>query len=372
LSTVVTHEAERYIGLMSGTSLDGVDAVLAEIGPAGRVELVSTHYLPYSDALRAKLLALHTPLLNEIHLAALAANELARLYADAVGSLLAGVAPGDIRAIGCHGQTVRHRPADGYTLQIGNAALLAELTGLPVVADFRSRDIAAGGQGAPLVPAFHAHVLQYPGVHRVIANIGGIANVTDLPADGVVRGWDTGPGNMLLDGWIKRHHGDNFDRDGAWATSGKTHPALMAALMQNPFLELPPPKSAGREQFNLDWLDVTLSRLNEAVKPADVQATLLEFTATSLADAVSGECSDAQELYVCGGGAHNGALMQRISARLPNVRVATTAALGIDPDWVEALAFAWLARQTLHHAPGNLPAVTGARGERILGAIHPA
>jgi anhydro-N-acetylmuramic acid kinase len=294
------------------------------------------------------------------------------LYAEAVGELLDGIAPETVHAIGCHGQTLRHRPADGYTLQIGNAALLAELTGIAVVADFRSRDIAAGGQGAPLVPAFHAQVLRNPGIHRVIANIGGIANITDLQVDGSVRGWDTGPGNMLLDGWIKRHRGAHYDRDGAWAASGRIHPGLLASLTQHPYLQQPPPKSAGREQFNQDWLDTTLAGFDCAIDPADVQATLLEFTAVSLADAVNHECGSAQELYVCGGGAHNGTFMQRISAHLPNLRVATTAALGIEPDWVEALAFAWLARQTLHHAPGNLPSVTGARGPRVLGAIYPA
>ncbi len=378
MSAAPTHEAplsrqaERYVGLMSGTSLDGVDAVLAEIGPADQTRLIRSHYLPYADSLRAQLLALHTPQPDEIHLAAVAANELARLYAEAASALLDGIAPDSVRAIGCHGQTLRHRPADGYTLQIGNAALLAELSGIAVVADFRSRDIAAGGQGAPLVPAFHAQALRHPGLHRVIANIGGIANITDLPVDGAVRGWDTGPGNMLLDAWIKRHSGAHYDRDGAWAASGSVHPGLLQALANHPYLKLSPPKSAGREQFNLDGLDVTLSALNQTIAPVDVQATLLEFTAMSLADAVNRECGSARELYVCGGGAHNDALMQRINARLPNLRVMTTAALGIDPDWVEALAFAWLARQTLHHAPGNLPSVTGARGERILGAIYPA
>ena len=357
---------------MSGTSLDGVDAVLAEIGPAGQIRLLHTHYLPYPDDLRVQLLALHTPQSGEIHLAAIAANRLARLYAEAIKTLLDGFVPGRVRAIGCHGQTLRHRPADGYTLQIGNASLLAELTNITVVADFRSRDIAAGGQGAPLVPAFHVRVLRQPDAHRVIANIGGIANITDLPVSGPVRGWDTGPGNMLLDAWIKRHSGSHYDRDGAWAASGSVHPGLLTALMRHAYLHLPPPKSAGREQFNLDWLDALLGKLNEAIAPTDVQATLLEFTAQSLADAVSRECTGAQELYLCGGGAHNGALTQRIRSHLPGVRVATTAELGIDPDWVEALAFAWLARQTLHHAPGNLPAVTGARGERILGAIYPA
>ena len=365
-------EAEHYVGLMSGTSLDGVDAVLADINAAGAAQLLRSHYLPYPDDLREHLLALHTPQPNEIHLAACAANSLARLYAEAVMALLDGVAPDSVLAIGCHGQTLRHRPADGYTLQIGNAALLAELTGITVVSDFRSRDIAAGGQGAPLVPAFHAQALRHPDIHRVIANIGGIANITDLPANGRVRGWDTGPGNMLLDAWIKRHSGAHYDRDGAWAASGTIHPGLLAAMMNHTYLPLPPPKSAGREQFHLEWLETMIASLDLAVEPADVQATLLEFTALSLCDAVRRECGGAQELYVCGGGAHNGAFMRRISAHLPNIQVATTLQLGIDPDWVEALAFAWLARQTMNHAPGNLPSVTGAQGERILGAIHPA
>jgi len=357
---------------MSGTSLDGVDAVIAEIDPSGQIRLVHTHYLPYPGPLRDQLLALHVPQPDEIHLAAVAANELARLYAEACAELLYGTPPETVLAIGCHGQTLRHRPADGYTLQVGNAALLAELTGITVVSDFRSRDIAAGGQGAPLVPAFHARVLRNPRIHRVIANIGGIANITDLPAIGEVRGWDTGPGNMLLDAWIGRHNGAHYDRDGAWAASGTVQSTLLTALTRHPYLTKRPPKSAGREQFNLAWLDATLDQFDRTLSPADVQATLLEFTAMSLCDAVKRECPGTRELYVCGGGAHNRILMQRISALLPNVEVATTSTLGIDPDWVEALAFAWLARQTLHHATGNLPSVTGARGERILGAIYPA
>ena len=357
---------------MSGTSLDGVDAVLAEIGASGTPRILRTHYLPYTDGLRERLLALHAPQSDEIHLAACAANELARLYADAVKRLLDGETPAKLRAIGCHGQTLRHRPNEGYSLQIGNAALLAELTGITVVSDFRSRDIAAGGQGAPLVPAFHDRALRQPGIHRVIANIGGIANVTDLPVDGIVRGWDTGPGNMLMDAWIKRHQGARYDRDGAWAASGTALAGLLDVMARHPFLNLPPPKSAGREQFNLAWLDRLLMGFDQTNDPADVQATLLEFTARSLCESISRACNGVQELFVCGGGAHNGALMQRLSRLLPYVRVATTAELGIDPDWVEALAFAWLARQTLHHEPANLPAVTGARGARVLGAIHPA
>lgn len=357
---------------MSGTSLDGVDAVLAEIGPAGETRLLRTHYLPYPDSLRAHLLALHAPQPNEIHLSAVVANDVTRLYAETVKTLLEGVDTGEVRAIGCHGQTLRHRPADGYTIQIGNAPLLAELTGITVISDFRSRDIAAGGQGAPLVPAFHAKVLADDKIHRIIANVGGIANVTDLPPKGPVRGWDTGPGNMLMDAWIKRHRGSHYDRDGNWAAAGSVDAALLSALLHHPYLQQRPPKSAGREQFNLDWLDAALAELGRPIDPTAVQASLLEFTAITLCDAVKRECSLARELYVCGGGAHNGALMRRVTALLPRMQVMTTAALGIEPDWVEALAFAWLARQAMHREPGNLPSVTGARGERILGAIHPA
>lgn len=366
------HEVERYVGLMSGTSLDGVDAVLAEVTTGSAPRLLRTHYLPYPDTLRARLLALNAPQSDEIHLAARAANDLARLYAGAVHALLGEIAPASVRAIGCHGQTLRHRPADGYTLQIGNAALLAELTGIDVVADFRSRDIAAGGQGAPLVPAFHAHTLAHPDIHRVIANIGGIANITDLPPAGAVRGWDTGPGNMLLDAWIQRHRGEAYDRDGNWASAAEADPHLLDVLLAHPYLHQPPPKSAGREQFNLDALDATLGQAGHTLPPVTVQATLLEFTAESLATAIREECAGAREVYVCGGGAHNGTLMRRLAAHLPGLRVATTAALGIEPDWVEALAFAWLARQAVHRAPGNLPSVTGARGPRVLGAIYPA
>ncbi len=359
---------------MSGTSLDGIDAVLAEITTDGETRLLSSHYVAYTDALRKQLLALHTPQADEIHQAELAANTLAQLYADAINTLLnnADQDKGNIRAIGCHGQTLRHRPDAAYTLQIGNAALLAELTGITVVADFRSRDIAAGGQGAPLVPAFHAHALRHPSIHRVIVNIGGIANLTDLPPTGTVRGWDTGPGNMLLDAWTQKHHNTHYDKDGAWALSGHTHQGLLEALLNHAFLSLPPPKSAGREQFNLDYLQTKMNAINAPIAPADVQASLLELTAQSLCNAIKRECSAAQEVYLCGGGIHNDILVKRITALLNPIQVASTATIGIDPDWMEALAFAWLASQTLHGRPGNLPEVTGARGARILGAIYPA
>jgi anhydro-N-acetylmuramic acid kinase len=374
LSFTSPHEAEYYIGLMSGTSLDGIDAVLTEITADGKAHLFASHYLPYTDDLRQRLLSLHIPQANEIHLAELAANELARLYAESINTLLekAGQDKTKVRAIGCHGQTLRHRPDSGYTLQIGNAALLAELTGITVVADFRSRDLAAGGQGAPLVPAFHAHTLRHSAIHRVIANIGGIANLTDLPCTGAVRGWDTGPGNMLMDAWIQGHHGLHYDKDGNWAASGKVRTDLLNVLLSHDFLRLAPPKSAGREQFNLDWLQTELGVLGAPIDPADVQATLLEFTARSLCDDVTRECPGAQEIYVCGGGIHNIALIKRIAALLAPTRVVSTASVGIEPDWMEAMAFAWLARQTLHGQAGNLPEVTGARGPRILGAIHPA
>lgn len=359
---------------MSGTSLDGIDAVLAEITPQGITQLVASHYLPYSQDLRARLLKLHDSQPDEIHLAALISNELAHLYAEAVRILLteAHQNPTGIRAVGCHGQTIRHRPEAGYTLQLTNAALLTELTGITVVSDFRSRDIAAGGQGAPLVPAFHAYALRHPSIHRVIANIGGVANLTDLPPEGSVRGWDTGPGNMLMDAWIQQHNGVAYDKAGVWAASGSVQAPLLEKLLSHDFLRLPPPKSAGREQFNQDYLQAILTTLPTSIEPVAVQATLLEFTAQSLCAAIKKECRSVQEVYVCGGGAHNDALMQRIGSLLTPVPVSSTANVGIDPDWMEALAFAWLARQTLHGLPGNLPEATGACGSRILGAIYSA
>src|SRR5512134_1608322 len=347
---------------MSGTSLDGVDAVLADARGGGFRLLASAH-LSYPAKLRSRLLALQESAHDEIHRAALLANEVSDLYAATVRRLLgrARVGARAVAAIGCHGQTVRHRPADGYTLQLVNGARLAERSGIPVVCDFRSRDVAAGGEGAPLVPAFHQAVFQTARRSRAIVNLGGIANVTSLPARGHVTGFDSGPGNCLLDAWIREKRRKPYDPDGAWAASGRVVPRLLVKLLAHPYFRRRPPKSTGREEFSLKWLKRQLAGNEQA---ADVQATLTELTALTIARAVRRYCANAREVFVCGGGARNRVLLSRLAALLPRTRVATTTALGIEPEHVEALAFAWLARQALKHRPGNLPAVTGARGPR--------
>lgn len=359
------------IGLMSGTSLDGVDGVLGDFsGPAPTV-LAHTH-LGFDPKLRDELLALHHTGVNELERASLAANRLAGHYAQAVADLLArtGLAARDIAAIGAHGQTVRHRPELGFTLQLNNPALLAERTGITVVADFRSRDVAAGGQGAPLVPAFHAAIFAHPGRHRVIVNLGGIANLTDLPPGGPVTGFDCGPANMLMDAWCQRHRGRPYDENGAWAASGRILPELLTALLDEPFFHQPPPKSTGRELFRLEWLE---RRLAGAYAPQDVQATLLALTVRSIHDAVGRHAPGAEEVWLCGGGARNGALVNslRHAFAAEAIPVALTDTLGVPVEWVEALAFAWLARRALQGEPGNLPEVTGAAHARVLGAIYP-
>lgn len=359
-----------FIGLMSGTSLDGVDAALVDFAPPpGR--LVASRFTPFPDPIRAEALALNSPGTDDLARGALLANALSEAYATAARELLAhaGADRSRIAAIGCHGQTVRHRPDLGYTVQLVNCALLAELTGIRVVCDFRSRDVAAGGQGAPLVPAYHAACFASPDRHRVIANVGGIANLTDLRPGAPVRGWDTGPGNCLLDLWAKRHRGEPFDRDGAWAAAGGVVDDLLRALLADPYFAAPPPKSTGRDLFNAAWL---AGFAPERYAPGDVQATLAALTTHSIADAVTHLLGSADELFVCGGGASNGHLMRELAARLPGTRVASTAAAGVDPDWVEAMAFAWLAREALAGRPGNVPEVTGAKGPRVLGAIHSA
>ena len=371
---------QLFIGLMSGTSLDGVDGALAAFAPGdpSRIETLSTAYLPFSAELRASLLALQSCGQNEIHHEALAANSLARLYADCVLQLLAqtGITASEVIAIGAHGQTIRHQPALGYSRQTNQPALLAELTGIDVIADFRSRDIAAGGQGAPLVPAFHHAVFSAPGQVRVVANIGGIANISILTGnEASVTGFDTGPGNVLMDGWTSRHLGQRYDGDGEWASQGTVLPDLLAEFCSDAFFSLPPPKSTGRDLFHAEWLDEKLKNHPHA-SPIDVQATLAAFTAETLAEAAARYAPEASALYVCGGGACNGHLMQEIRQALRNrkmpIPVESTAILGMAPNHVEALAFAWLAYRFHHRQAGNLPAVTGASGPRILGALYPA
>ncbi len=356
-----------YIGLMSGTSLDGIDGVLSASN-----QVLHAAFVAFPDTLRAELLALQSAGNNELHRAAIAANELTVLYAHCVQQLLAdaGIRAAQVTAIGAHGQTIRHRPELGYTQQIINPALLAELTGIDVIADFRHRDIAAGGQGAPLVPAFHQAVFGSKTQTRVVANIGGISNISILSPDGSAIGYDTGPGNMLIDGWIHAHRGQRYDAAGEWAASGNVMPDLLDALLSEPYFALPAPKSTGRDLFNAEWLARHLSHFASAA-PADVQATLTALTARTLADAIRRDALGAGAVYVCGGGAMNTQLMHLLQAQLA-CPVSETSALGISPQHVEALAFAWLAARFCERMPGNLPSVTGARGLRVLGALYPA
>jgi anhydro-N-acetylmuramic acid kinase len=369
-----------WIGLMSGTSMDGVDGVLVDFGTVGQAPLsVLAHsHLPFDGALSAAMLELNRAGPNELHRAALAANSLARSYAGCVESLLrsAGVPPSKVMAIGAHGQTVRHRPGEfdgtGYSLQLNSPALLAELTGIDVICDFRSRDIAAGGQGAPLVPAFHRAMFGRSAPALVVLNIGGISNVSVLSADQVELGFDCGPGNALMDHWCQRHIGAPFDSEGAWARSGKSNPELVAAMLREPYFSSAAPKSTGRDLFNPLWLEETLRRLETRVAAEDVQASLLELTALSCARDIQRYAAAARLLLVCGGGALNTFLMERLASHLPGVIVSSTDTHGLPPTQVEACAFAWLARAFLQHEAAGLPAVTGARAARLLGALYPA
>jgi anhydro-N-acetylmuramic acid kinase len=367
------------IGLMSGTSLDGVDGVLVDF-QSGTPRVLQHVYLPFEAAFATELLALNTAADNEIHRGALAANTLARQYAIVVRQLLAagGIQAADVAAVGAHGQTVRHRPQEfdgcGYTAQLNNPSLLAELTGIDVVADFRSRDVAAGGQGAPLVPAFHQDVFGQADRAVCVVNIGGISNITLLPAHGngehrpatPVLGFDCGPGNALMDHWCQRHTGQTFDHDGAWADTGIVDNDLLARLLTEPYLDRTPPKSTGRDLFNPDWLNhLLVSGIGQSAEPPDVQATLCEFTAAVC------HAPDSGLLIVCGGGARNSSLMRRLQSRLPTASVEPSDTHGLPALQVEAAAFAWLARKTLARETGSLQSVTGARGARILGAIYP-
>jgi anhydro-N-acetylmuramic acid kinase len=365
--------AQLYLGLISGTSADGIDAALVRFEP--HCELVFGRTYPWDETLRARLIALGqggeaTSLdeLGELD------TTLARAFADAAMQAIAdsGTDRNQLRAIGSHGQTVRHRPESSaaFTWQMGDGNVIAERSGITTVADFRRRDVAAGGHGAPLMPAFHAAMLRSPDEDRAVLNLGGIANFTLLPRAGEVRGFDTGPANALMDAWYERHTGQAYDAGGAFAASGAVDAGLLARLLDDPWFALPPPKSTGREQFHLRWLESQLGV--EGLSPADVQATLLELSAITVADALRATQPGTARVLGCGGGVRNAALMARISANLPGVVVESTAAHGLDPDYVEAMGFAWLARETLAGRPGNLPSVTGAKGLRILGTVYPA
>ena len=370
--------AQLYLGLISGTSADGIDAALVRFQP--HCELAFGRTYAWDEALRTRLIALGqggeaTSLdeLGELE------TILARAFADAATRAIAdaGMDRSQVRAIGSHGQTVRHRPESSapFTWQLGDGNVIAERSGLTTVADFRRRDVAAGGHGAPLMPAFHAAMLRSSQEDRAVLNLGGIGNFTLLPKlagakPGGVRGFDTGPANALMDAWCERHTGQAYDAGGALAASGEVDADLLARLLDDPWFALPPPKSTGREQFHLRWLEARLG--SARISPADVQATLLELSAITVADALRATQAGTARVLGCGGGVHNAALMARIAAHLPGVKVESTAAHGLDPDYVEAMGFAWLARETLAGRPGNLPSVTGATGPRVLGAIYSA
>jgi anhydro-N-acetylmuramic acid kinase len=384
--------ARYYIGLMSGTSMDGVDAVLAQFDRPAEPAVLHHVHQAFDTPFRNELLALNAPSHNELHRSALAANHIAQRYAGAVSVLLdeTGLAAADIVALGAHGQTVRHQPTDalsGYTLQLINGALLAELTHICTVTDFRSRDVASGGQGAPLVPAFHAALFAQADRAVAVLNLGGIANLTWIDASAplqqqpptaaasqhrpAVLGFDCGPANVLLDGWAQRHTGRPWDDSGHWASTGVVRPELLAALLEEPYFSRTPPKSTGRDLFTLEWVDRCLMRYTTPTPSHDVQATLAELTAITCAGALA-LTPGASTLLVCGGGAYNRHLLGRLQHHLPHTRVGTTDEAGLPPMHVEGAAFAWLARQRMHHQPGNLPSVTGAQAQRVLGAIHSA
>ncbi len=368
--------AEYYIGLMSGTSMDGIDVALVDLQNP-QPALVCARTLAWPEPLQQQLTRIvdHP---SSVSLPALGQLDAAtgEVFAAAANAIIqeSGIDAKAIRAIGSHGQTLFHAPdsTPAFTTQCGDPNRIAEITGITTVADFRRRDIAAGGQGAPLVPAFHQAVFSAPGQARAIVNIGGMANLTLLPGDeSPVIGFDSGPGNVLMDSWCRKHTNQPYDKNGDWAARGACQPALLDRLLEHPFLKQAPPKSTGREMFHQGWLDEQLNRLPEKPQAVDVQRTLLEFTARTICDALKTHAGTTRQLLVCGGGAHNTRLMQRLAAQLDGVETTSTEAFGIHPDWVEAVAFAWLAQQTLQGKPGNLPAVTGASHPVVLGAIYP-
>ncbi len=363
-----------FIGVMSGTSLDGVDLVAVSFSP---LQLHATLTVPFPEQLRNDLIALTLPADNEIERMGVADVALARLIGESANRLISEnqIDQAQICALGSHGQTIRHRPEAGFTLQIGDPNLIAEITGLPVVSDFRRRDMAAGGQGAPLVPAFHQAIFQDEHIDRIILNLGGIANISVLPAGqpDQVFGFDTGPANILMDAWCFQHTGQTFDQDGAWAATGIIDNILLNRLLSHDYFSRPFPKSTGREDFNLTWLQQQINAVQQAknitpIQPQDVQATLLQLTAQTIIDAIT-RTELKGELWLCGGGAYNRALWQAIAQGLPDWTLKSTLDMGLAPTWVEATAFAWLTHQRIHHFSGNLPAVTGAQGLRVLGTL---
>jgi anhydro-N-acetylmuramic acid kinase len=364
---------EHYLGLMSGTSADAVDLVIVTFNDA-KISLAAQHSVALSPAIRQQVHALAAPSANEIDRLGELDRQLGEIFADSINQLIrkAQLNPSQVHAIGSHGQTIRHRPPGSithpFTLQIGDPNIIAERTGITTVADFRRRDMAAGGQGAPLVPAFHQAVFHSSAIDRVVVNIGGMANITWLPKSGQTLGFDTGPGNVLMDAWILRNLGKAYDANGDWAASGKPDKDLLTRLLAHPFLHQIAPKSTGREAFNLAWLATELTDLE--IAPADVQATLLSLTAETIAKDIKQLSCASCEVFVCGGGAYNLKLMAELQERLPQAKLASTAAFGIAPEWVEAMAFAWLAKQTMERKNGNLSAVTGANREVILGGVY--
>lgn len=368
MSHAFTRTGNLFIGLKSGNSLDGLDAVLADLGASPMI--LASQWQAFPEDMAAELASLQQPCHDELDRIEQLGLRLAGLNADAVGALLAqtGVNATAIRAIGSHGQTVRHQPALGYSREVNAPARLVELTGIPVVADFRARDLAAGGQGGPLAAAFHAALFRHPGVHRVVINVGGIASLTDLPPSGRVSGFDCGPGTLLMDAWVKRNWGCDYDPGGSLSAQGRVLDRLLQSLQSNAYFSRPPPKCAGRADFAPDWM---LAMVPASAKAEDVLATLLEFTVRGIANSVRSYSSGAREIWLCGGGAHNMELRRRLATYLPTLRMGVTDELGVHLDWVEAFAYAWLAQSCLEGRAGNLPAVTGARGPRVLGTIYP-
>lgn len=369
---------ELYIGLMSGTSMDGIDAALVEFNNQ-QIKLIGSYSQPVPQALKKQLqlLSLNSPEAN-LDMLGEADTHLGIIFANAVQNLLdkTGYKAQQITAIGSHGQTIRHRPdlKNSFSMQIGDANRISYLSGITTVADFRRKDMAAGGEGAPLAPAFHQQVFHAENENRAILNIGGISNITFLPANKKHHcfGFDTGPGNMLMDAWIQQQQNKDYDENGLWAASNSADASLVNQLMQDAFILTTPPKSTGREHYHLDWLNQQLEKTNSHLKAGRIQASLCQFTCDSIIYAIEKHLPEIDTLIICGGGVHNTNLMNLLTEKLTAARLTSSEEYGIHPDWVEAIAFAWLARQTLNQQAGNLPAVTGATQALVLGAIYPA